>query len=80
MFMIKNDIENSYFDKYSVLQFNHYQKNIYFIGIGTTRDNIINPSSYFVKYSCPHKPRSLTNYFKKNCDRMKILLKINAML
>ena len=29
MFMIENDLENIYFDGYSISQFNHYQRNIY---------------------------------------------------
>ena len=45
MFMIENNLENNYFFS----QFNHYQRNIYFIGIGSTRDNIINPPSQFIK-------------------------------
>ena len=66
IFMIENDLENNYVDKYSLSQFDHCQRNIYVIGIGTTRDNIINPSSQFIKYSYPRKSRSLTNYLKKN--------------
>ena len=74
MFIKENDLENDYFDRYSVSQFNHYQMNIYCIGISATRDNKINPSSHFIKYSCLRKSRSLTNYLKQNCDRIKILL------
>ena len=80
MFMIENDLENNYFDRYSVLQLNLYQRNIDFIGIGTTRDQIINPSSQFAKCSCLYRSRSLTNHLKNNYDRIKILLKIHAML
>ena len=47
IFMIENDLEHNYsFDRYSVSQFNHYQRYIYLIGIGTTRDNIINTSLF----------------------------------
>ena len=45
MFIIENDLENNYFDRYDISQFNYYRKIIYFIGIGTSRENIINSSS-----------------------------------
>ena len=80
IFMMDNDLQNNYFDKFNIIQFNYHQRNIYYIGVGTLRDNIINPSSQFFNYSCPRKSRSLINKFKKKCDRMKMLLKINVML
>ena len=75
-----NDLQNNYFDKFNVRRFNYHQRNIHYIGIGTSRDNIINPSSKFFNYSCPRKSRSLINKLKKKCDIMKMLLKINVML
>ena len=78
--MMDKDLQNNYFDKSNVRQFNCHQRNIYYIGISTSRDNIINPSSRFFNYSCPRKSRSLINKLKYKCDRMKILLKINSML
>ena len=80
IFMMDKDLQNNYFDKSNVRQFNCHQRNIYYIGISTSRDNIINPSSRFFNYSCPRKSRSLINKLKYKCDRMKILLKINVML
>ena len=65
IFMIENDLVNNCIDKYSVLQLNHCQRNIYFIGIGATRDSIIGPSSQFVKCSYIHNFKSLSNYLKK---------------
>ena len=43
--MMDNDLKYNYFDKFNVGQFNYHQRNIYYIGIGTSRDNVINPSS-----------------------------------
>ena len=80
IFMMDNDLQNNYFDKLNVRQFNYHLRNIYYIDIGTSRDNIINPLSQFFNYSCPRKSRSLINKLKKKCDIMKILLKINVML
>ena len=78
--MMENNLKNNYFDKINVRQFNNHQRNIYYIGIGTSRDNIITSSSQFFNYSCPRKSRSIINKFKKKRDRMKMLLKINVML
>ena len=80
VFILENNLENNYFERYSVSQFNHYQRSAYFNGISTTRDNTINPLSQFTKYRCQRKSSSLSNYLKKNCDRMKTLLKIDVML
>ena len=71
MFMMDNDLQNNYFDKFNVRQYNYHQRNIYYIGIGTSRDNIFNSSSQFFNYSCSRKFRSLINKLKKKCDRMK---------
>ena len=73
-------MQNNYFDKFNVRWFNYHQRNIYYIGIGTSRDNIINLSSKCFNYSCPRNSRSLINELKKKCDRMKMLLKINIIL
>ena len=78
--MMDNDLQNNDFDQFNIRQFNYHQRNIYHIGIGTSRDNIINTLSLFFNYSCPRKSRLLINKLKKKCDRMKILLKINVML
>ena len=69
--MMDNDLQNNYFDKFNVRQFNYRQRNIYYIDIGISRDNIPNPSSQFFNLSCPRKSRSLINKLKKKCDRMK---------
>ena len=61
IFMMDKDLQNNYFDKLNVRQFNCHQRNIYYIGISTSRDNIINPSSRFFNYSCPRKSRSMIN-------------------
>ena len=45
IFMMDNDLQNNFFDQFNVRQFNYHQRNIYYIGIGTSRDNVINPSS-----------------------------------
>ena len=49
IFMMDNDLQNNYFDKFNVRQINYHQRNIYYIVIGTSRDNTINPSSFFFK-------------------------------
>ena len=78
--MMEKDLQNNYFDQLNVRQFNYISRNIYFISIGTSRDNMINLSLHVFTYSCPCRSRSLINKFKMNCDRMKMLLKINVML
>ena len=80
IFMMENDLQNNYFDKFNVRQLNYHQRNIYDITTGTSRDDIINPLSQFFNYSCPRKSRSLINKLKNKCDRMKMLLKINIKL
>ena len=64
----------------SVARFNYLKKKIYFIGIGTKRSHRLTPSSQFLCDSFPRKSSSLSNKLKKNCDRMKMLLKINIMI
>ena len=44
IFMMDNDSRNNYFDKFNVRQFNCHQRDMYYIDIGTSRDNIINSS------------------------------------
>ena len=78
--MMDNDLKYNYFDKFNVGQFNYHQRNIYNIGIFTSRDNRMNPSSQFFNYSFPRKSRSIINKLKKKCDRMNMLLKKNGML
>ena len=77
---MENHIDEHYFDKFSGARFNSEKKMIYFIGIGTKRVSRLNPSSQFVSNSYPRKSSSLSNYLKKKCDRMKMLLKINNMI
>ena len=54
-----NDFHNNYFDSIII-------RGIYYIGIGASRDNIINPSSQFFNYNDPRKSRSLINKLKNN--------------
>ena len=70
--MMDNDLRYNYFDQLNIRLFNYHQRNIYYIGIGTSRDDIINLSSQFFNYICPRESRSLINKLKKKRDRMKI--------
>ena len=72
IFMMDNDLRYNYFDQFNIRHFNYHQRNIYYIGIGTSQDDIINLSSQFFNYICPRKSRSLINTLKKKRDRMKI--------
>ena len=78
--MMENYIDGYYFDRFCVSRLTPEKKMIYFIGIGTKRICRLNPPSQFVSNSCLRKSSSLSNYLKKNCDRMKMLLKINNMI
>ena len=76
--MMKNHIQQYYFDKFSVTRLNWGRT--YFIGIGAKRSYKFTPSSQFLSDSCPRKSSSLSKKLKKNCDRMIMLLKINIMI
>ena len=78
--MMENHIEQYYFDKMCVSRFNNPQKSVYYLGIGTKRSHRLTPSSQFLCDSFPRKSSSLSKNLKKNCDRMKMLLKINIMI
>ena len=68
LFMMDNDLHNNYFDSIII-------RGIYYIGIGTSRDNIINPSSQFFNYSDPRKSRSLIDKLKNNVIEGKCYVK-----
>ena len=78
--MMENHIDEHYFDRYCVSRLTSNKKMTYFIGIGTKRICRLNPSSQFVSNSYTRKSSTLSNYLKKKCDRMKMLLKINNMI
>ena len=78
--MMENHIDQYYFDKFSVSRFNFPQKSVCYLGIGTKRSHKLTPSSQFSSDSFPRKSNSLSKNLKKNCDRMKMLLKINIMI
>jgi len=79
-FMLENHIHKYYFDKFTVTRFNSYNTKMYYIGIGSERDYKLTPSSQFSNNSCPRKSSSLSNFIKKKCNRMKMLLNINVIL
>ena len=74
-----NDLQNNYFGKFNVRQFNYYQRNILYRFRYFPRQKNY-PSIQFFNYNCQRKSRSLINKLKKKCDRMNMLLKINIML
>ena len=78
--MLENHIHKYYFDKFNVTRFNSYNPKMYYIGIGSERDYKLTPSSQFSNNSCPRKSSSLSNFIKKKCNRMKMLLNINVIL
>ena len=78
--MLENHTHKYYFDKFDVTRFNSYNPKMYYIGIRYERDYKLTPSSQFSNNNCTHKSISSSNFIKKKCDRMKMLLNINVIL
>ena len=64
----------------SVHQFNCYQRNMYFIIIGNSRNKVIDPSNRFKYYSHPRKSKILNDMLKNKYPKMKLIAKINTSL
>ena len=63
--MLENHIHKYHFDKFNVTRFNSYNPKMYYIGIGSERDNKLTTSSQFSNDSCSRKSSSLSNFIKK---------------
>ena len=80
MFQLEKALACIRFDKMYVNQLDCYRINIYFVGLGNSREINMNPSNQFKYSTNPRKSKIRNDILKEKWFKMELILKITVSL